>query len=162
MKKAILTLATLAIMGTSFQSHAVVGAATGGLAGVATALVGLGIGGFGTLTALGCAISSESCGGGIMLLGFILLDGENGREIQFKTIPHNDLLKMNLTEDEAIAFNQNTEELSEAFKVVSSELNNDSNAEDAKKLWEEQEFILGTDAINGARKVLSFQVENNK
>lgn len=90
-----------------------------------------------------------------MLFGLILLDGENGQEIEFRKMAHDDLLKINLSEDEARAYNENTEELTQAFKIVSSDLTKNSKIEDAKQLWDEQEAILGTDTINGARKVLA-------
>ena len=167
MKKTILTLATLAIMTTSFQANALVGgitmlsggtstiALTGlyvGLGGVAGSffvgvLAGPGNEGLSTLSAYTAMVS--------LVVGVIILDGENGQEIQFKKMSEADLLNINLTQNEARAYNENIEELTQAFKMVSSDLNKDSKVEDAVKLWDEQESILGSDTINGARKVLA-------
>lgn len=161
MKKVLMSVLAVGIMSTSFQSNAAVGlinVATGGtgaivLAGLATEVVARGV-------QLISPIRRELYIG-LILLGLIVLDGENGQEIQFKKIPESDLSKIKLTKNEAIAFNSNTEELTEAFRIVSSQLTAESKAEDAKELWSEQESILGSDAINGARKVLAFTLNNN-
>jgi hypothetical protein len=167
MKKTLLTLTTLAIIGTSFQANAIVGGITSFFAagvGIPMALVGLGID--------ACVLHQvvETRGKTCMdfdeattetnvfylLVGTVLLDGENGRSLDFQEFSTEKLIGMGLNKAEAQAYNNNTGELSEALKVVSSQLSKDSTVEDSKKLWQEQANILGEDAINGARKVLAF------
>ena len=80
------------------------------------------------------------------------------KEIQFKEMDLNDLKEMGLNRNEALAYNQNTEELSQAFRVVQSELTPSSTVEDSKKLWEVQAQIHGEDALNGAKKVLAYNL----
>lgn len=167
MKKTILATVMVLTMATSFQANALVGgvvALAGGGASLALSGLYIGVGG-----AAGSFVVGMTAGRGneglstlssfaalaFLAVGVVILDGENGQEIQFKKIANDDLLKMNLTEDEARGYNENTEELSQAFKIVSSDLTKDSKVEDAKQLWDEQEAILGTDTINGARKVLA-------
>jgi hypothetical protein len=159
MKKTILTLATLAIMGSSFQSNAAVGISTGGLGGGLLVVLG-------GLTLLNEAasplVSSRNISVFGILAGLILLDGENGQEIQFKKLPVEELKKMNLTAEEAAAYNDNTAELTEAFKMVSSEVTTKTTMEESRKLWADQAEIIGENAINGARKVLSFNLSKAK
>ncbi len=163
MKKSIIALATIAVLSTSFQANAAIGLInmlTGGTATIA--LSGLGIGAFG----IGSSIAMGVLSGGrdgidptpFLLLGLIVLDGEKGQEIQFKEMDLNDLKEMGLNRNEALAYNQNTEELSQAFRVVQSELTPSSTAEDSKKLWEVQAQIHGEDALNGAKKVLAYNL----
>jgi hypothetical protein len=93
------------------------------------------------------------------VIGLIMLDGENGQELQFKKLTAKEVAKLKLTKEEAFVYNNNTEELSHAFKMVSRQLNDKSTPEQAKKLWEEQESIFGSDAINALIKVLNQEVK---
>jgi len=70
----------------------------------------------------------------------------------------NDLREMGLTKNEALAYNQNAEELSQAFRVVQSELTPSSTTEESKNLWDLQAQIIGVNALNGAKKVLAYNL----
>jgi len=160
-KNMILSTVLLATMATSVQSHATIGgivAVVGG--GFTTALVGLGA--LGASTMLEPDIESGRPNGGLILflLGVLLLEGEN--EIEFQEIPKENLLKMGLTNDEAISYNDNLEELGVAFREVSNNLDKSSSKEDAIAEWEIQEDVLGSDAINAARKVLKHNLRQAK
>ena len=163
MKKSIVALATLALLSTSYRADAAIGLVnmlTGGTATIA--LSGLGIGVFG----IGSSIAMGALSGGrdgidptpFIFLGLIVLDGERGQEIQFKEMDLNDLREMGLTKNEALAYNQNAEELSQAFRVVQSELTPSSTTEESKNLWDLQAQIIGVNALNGAKKVLAYNL----
>ncbi len=167
MKKTLLSTALVLTMALNFEAQAAIGgvvALAGG--GTTIALAGLGVSGvsMGLFTLNAYTLQSEEVGlatGDIgFFLGLVILDGENGQEIQFKRVPNERLMSMNLTEAEAKAYNDNTEELSAAFKMVSAELTTESTVEDAQKLWAEQELVLGKDSINAARKVLAQTIKN--
>jgi len=162
MKKTILSAALVLTMAFNFQAQAAVGGVVALAGGGATvALAGLGVSGvsFGLFMANAYTLKSETVGfftGYVgFLLGLVILDGEEGQEIQFKKLNQNEITQMNLSPSEALAYNDNTEELTAAFKLVSSELSNESSVEVAAKLWSQQEEILGKDAINGVRKVIA-------
>ena len=153
-------------MATSFQVNALVGLGTLNLG---VALAGLGIS-YAAVEMAGPYIEASIMTGvdgaqGFRLAaigGLIILDGESGQELEFQRMSDEQLRKMGLTPEEALSYNENLEKLSTSFKVVSSSLTNDSTKEEAVELWQEQEEILGADAINGARKVLNFSIKNNQ
>jgi hypothetical protein len=164
LKKTIFSTILLATMVTSFQTQAIVSIATGSIGGAIAGLVLItpetAIDLTGGCTAFGCIEYVASRAAELSyIVGLIVLDGEDGQQIQFKNIDQQQLLKMGLTEDEAIAYNDNVEELSAAFNEVSRNLTKDSSKDDAVKLWQEQQEILGTAAISGARKVVQFNLK---
>ena len=165
LKRSILSTTLLLTMATSFQANAIVAIATGA---TTVALYGLGVAVGSFPVGLMVAKEMDRTGNAsdekinnIMFTSIIttfiaglVLSGEHGRDIEFQRIPGEDFERMDLTEEEFIAFNSKVGKLTTAVKVVTFELNNNSTVEDAEKLWAEQEEILGVDAINGARKVL--------
>lgn len=160
MKKTLLAIIMTITMTTSFQANALIGgiiALSGG--GPTVAFVGLGLTGTGHVTAL---LNSDDfgtvfLGAALMTVGLIVLDGEDGREISFSQMEESKLLDLGLSQDEALAYNENTEELSIAFSVVSGQLNAKSKVSEAEALWEEQAQIIGEAPIAALRKIVQAQ-----
>lgn len=155
MKKRILTLITALMISVSFQANALISDITMLMSGGTTiALVAL------SGTALGTIVAGHKRGDvnwkivGLMVLGIVVLDGESEQEINFSSIDQDKLLSMGLTEAEAAAYNENTEELSVAFKIVSSQLTENSSVKDAEDLWNIQAEIIGSDAVDALKKIV--------
>ena len=87
----------------------------------------------------------------LLLTGLILLEEDNVSSVEFVEIEHSALLEMGLTEQEAIAYNNNTEELSLIFQDIQF---TSGSAQEAKNRWEEQAELIGEAAVDGARKVI--------
>ncbi len=152
MKKTLTTLFTLLTLTFSFQSHALVGGITAlfnPAAGGYTALAGLGLMGAGVASINNN--SDEMPGILTFLFGTVLLSGDNDQNIEFQELSADKLTKMGLNADEQVAYNDNVEELSLSFEMVA---NDSADKQDAQTLWQDQEYVLGSDAINGMKKVL--------
>ncbi len=155
MKKSIMTILTVLIMTTSFQANSMVGAFTAVFnpaAGVNIALAGLGIAGVGT--AMMAASDEELPANGLftLIVGLVVLDGQDNESLTFKELPSKDLAKIGLSSDEQVAYNENVEELTFVFNMIADTT---ESKQEAKIEWQEQEAQLGSDAINGLKKVLN-------
>lgn len=142
-------------MTTSFQANAVIG----GLASLFSPTVGMviAVNGLG-LTGIGIVVTSEGEEAGTLgiMLGLILLEEDSKQILKFKEIDTADLQTMGLNNEEQDAYNYYSEELTLVFNMIADESMSEQEARDT---WEEQEEQLGSNAINGLRKVLKFSIQ---
>ena len=165
MKKLFIRSLLPVLLCTSFQANALIGVAVSSpitmtVGAIPTTLSGLYL--------LQCTLRISQCymeyiGMELLgALGIVILDGENGQQVQFENVPTDDLLEMGLTEDEATAYNRNIDELNLAYSIVSSELTAASTKQDVDALWKKQGEIIGTDALTGLSKIIEFNVQHAK
>ncbi len=162
--KKLLVAYLILFLPVSFNANAVVGGVTslfGGsgapiaVAGLATFTTGMAI----SCPAIDCKIGPAGSDMLLMLLGIVLLDGEDDQEIEFQKFTDKQLVEMGLTENEILAYIANLEELGTSLKVVSSKLDSESTREESVAQWDAIREILGDDAVNGARKVVDFHIQ---
>tara|TARA_Y100000768_G_C23991353_1_gene693727 strand:+ start:11235 stop:11669 length:435 start_codon:yes stop_codon:yes gene_type:complete len=106
---------------------------------------------------LGWAISLLIIGPG---LGIIILDEEN-QEISFEPLEDHYLDELGLTQEEAVAYHENLDQLSLVANEIALNLPANSSVEDAKELWGEYGQFLNQEALSAAVKIINNSVQHH-
>ncbi len=152
MKFKSLALATVLALSTltySRPSNAMIGALMGNPA-LAIAGASIGVGSFFAMNATDGEVGIIG-----LLLGFVILDGENGQTLEFKELSQKSAKSLKVSEEERQSYNAEIDQVRFVASEVSAELGQmkKPKLKDSQKLWSELGQNLAPETLSAVQKI---------
>lgn len=156
----VIVLVAVCTLTASTPSKAAIGLVTGS---PITVIAGVVVAAGGAVTTLSAEKAPDIITGllmyiggiGAMIAGAVVLDGEDGQELAFTPVDLRAARKLNLSESELLAFNQEVDQINALAAYVNMEISSHEkpSAMDAANLWNDVRSEISPEAFSALAKV---------